>query len=63
MDSDLTRIRYLPGADPGAETQGWEGSGGTAGKRGKGGRDRGAIVFGGGGLAVRGEHQTQSPAS
>lgn len=61
MDSDLTRIRYLLGADPGAETQGWEGGGRTAGKRGKVGRDRGAIVVGGR-VAVRGEHQTQSPA-
>lgn len=33
VDSDLTHITYLPGAAPGAETRGWEGGGGRAGKR------------------------------
>lgn len=61
MDSDLTCIRYGLGADPGAETQGCEGGDGRADKREKGGKDRGAIVFGVGG-GQRGAKDTEPGA-
>lgn len=59
MDSDLTRLTYLPGAAPGAETRGWEGGGGRADKR---KMERTEVLWGeGGGVGVTEGHWTRSP--